>query len=378
MPERRIVFVDAARGLAVALALYIHSLATFGSWYRLPLLGQGLVRLITSAATPTFVVLFGAMLEMVYYRGLVQGGAARVRTRLLHRSWSCYVAYLATVAASVLGGRRGVLHGVAAALSLGDSQYGNILKFYAFALLLAIPLLDFRRRRGLVPTVVVGLVPWAAVFWLDRVAWPPPSSHLSYLTAMLVGRPVGRAWISLLHSQALIVVGMTIGWSLSAGSETRRWTVFYRTATIAFLAALAAACAVMVGLGPRQALAGYLTLRFRASHHVGYYAFGLLEATTLLIGLSLLLPPRLPYSARLAPFLCLGRSSLFAFTLGNCLLDFWPRSWQLPVATGFLAGALVPPLVMCVVLLVDARLLDPIPARATPATVPPALRPHEH
>src|SRR5436309_3010873 len=106
MPERRIVFVDAARGLAVALALYIHSLATFGSWYRLPLLGQGLVRLITSAATPTFVVLFGAMLEMVYYRGLVQGGAARVRTRLLHRSWSCYVAYLATVAASVLGGRR--------------------------------------------------------------------------------------------------------------------------------------------------------------------------------------------------------------------------------------------------------------------------------
>src|SRR5437870_3497059 len=149
----------AARGLAVALALYIHSLATFGSWYRLPLLGQGLVRLITSAATPTFVVLFGAMLEMVYYRGLVQGGAARVRARLLHRSWSCYVAYLATVAASVLGGRRGVLHGVAAALSLGDSQYGNILKFYAFALLLAIPLLDFRRRRGLVPTVVVGLVP---------------------------------------------------------------------------------------------------------------------------------------------------------------------------------------------------------------------------
>src|SRR5439155_1587369 len=153
MPERRIVFVDAARGLAVALALYIHSLATFGSWYRLPLLGQGLVRLITCAATPT----------------------------------------------------------------------------------------------------VVGLVPRPAVFCLDRVAWPPPSSHLSYLTAMLVGRPVGRAWISLLHSQALIVVGMTIGWSLSAGSETRRWTVFYRTATIVFLAALAVACAVMVGLGPRQA-----------------------------------------------------------------------------------------------------------------------------
>ena len=40
MSERRIVFVDAARGLAVALALYIHSLGTFGSWYQLGRIGQ--------------------------------------------------------------------------------------------------------------------------------------------------------------------------------------------------------------------------------------------------------------------------------------------------------------------------------------------------
>ena len=105
MLERRIVFVDAARGLAVALALYIHSLATFGAWYHLPRLGQALVRLVTSAATPTFIVLFGAMLEMVYYPGLVEGGRRRVRVRLLRRSWNCYVAYLAVVAASVVGGR---------------------------------------------------------------------------------------------------------------------------------------------------------------------------------------------------------------------------------------------------------------------------------
>ena len=110
-----------------------------------------------------------------------------------------------------------------------QAPYGNILKFYAFALVVAIPLLEFRRRRGLVPTVLVGLAPWVAVFWLDRVPWPPPSSHVSYLTAMLVGRPVGRSWISLLHSQALVVSGMTIGWSLATGRERRSWAVFYRT-----------------------------------------------------------------------------------------------------------------------------------------------------
>jgi len=376
MSERRIVFVDAARGLAVALALYIHSLGTFGSWYQLGRIGQPLVRLVTSAATPTFILLFGAMLEMVYYPALLKDGAPAVRRRLLRRSWNCYVAYLITVAASVVGARRGALHGIAAALSLGAVQYGNILKFYAFALVVAIPLLEFRRRRGLVPTVLVGLAPWVAVFWLDRVPWPPPSSHVSYLTAMLVGRPVGRSWISLLHSQALVVSGMTIGWSLATGRERRSWAVFYRTATAILLASFAVACALMVVLGPRQALSGYMTLRFRASHHVGYYAFGLLEATALLIGVSLLLPPRMPYSSRLTPFLSLGRSSLFAFTLGNCLLDFWPRYWRLPVATGLLAGAVVPAVVMGLVLLVDAGLLERLPTRgaAAPAPLPPALR----
>jgi len=376
MSGRRIVFVDAARGLAVALALYIHSLGTFGSWYQLHPIGQGLVRLVTSAATPTFILLFGAMLELVYYPALLEDGAPAVRRRLLRRSWNCYVAYLITVAASVIAARRSALHGVAAALSLGSVQYGNILKFYAFALLVAVPFLEFRRRRGLVPTVLVGLAPWAAVFWLDRVPWPSPSSHVSYLTAMFVGRPVGRSWISLLHSQALVVAGMTIGWSLAMGRERRSWRVFYGTAAGILLAALAVACALMVVLGPRPALSGYMTLRFRASHHVGYYAFGLLEATAVLIGLSLLLPPRMPYSARLTPFLALGRSSLFAFTLGNCLLDFWPRAWHLPVTTGLLAGALVPVLVMGLVLLVDARPLERLLSREAVAStpLPPALR----
>jgi len=376
MLERRIVFVDAARGLAVALALYIHSLATFGAWYHLPRLGQALVRLVTSAATPTFIVLFGAMLEMVYYPGLVEGGRRRVRVRLLRRSWNCYVAYLAVVAASVVGGRRGMLHGVAAALSLGDAQYGNILKFYAFALVLAIPLLGFRQRRGLLPTVLLGLAPWVAVAWLDRVSWPPPSSDLSYLSAMLVGRPIGRSWISLLHSQALVVTGMTIGWSLSAGSGEERGKRFRRTATLILLAALAASCAVVLAVGPRDAFGGYTTLRYRASHHVGYYAFGLVEATALLIGLSLLLPPRMAYRPGFAPFLCLGRSSLLAFTLGNCLLDFWPRAWELPVTTGLVASALVPACVMCIVLLVESRLFEPAAARGSPApaAVPRRLR----
>jgi len=85
-----------------------------------------------------------------------------------------------------------MLHGVAAALSLGDAQYGNILKFYAFAWCSRFPC-SASAAPGLLPTILLGLAPWMAVSWLDRVAWPPPSSDLSYLSAMLVGRPIGRS-----------------------------------------------------------------------------------------------------------------------------------------------------------------------------------------
>ncbi len=366
MSERRIVFVDAARGLAVVLAVFIHSLATLGSWYQLTSIPRACVRLATSAATPTFIVLFGAMLELVYFRALLRDGSAAVHARLLRRSFNCYVAYLATVAAGVVGGRRTVSHAVAAALSLGDARYGNILKFYAIALLVAIPLLHFRRRRGLGATVVLGVGLWALVPFLDAVPWPQPSNPFSFFTATLVGRPIGRSWISLLHSEALVVVGMAVGWSIAQGLYRQRWTIVYRTLGTIIAACVAIAVVLALQLSPHDLLSGYVTMHFRKLHHVAYYSLGLLEAVLLVLAVAVVLPPRLRYTPRIAPALTLGRSSLLSFTLGNVLLNFWPSHWKLPVLPGFVVSALVPVGVLLVVLAIEQVLEGGLaaPARA--------------
>jgi surface polysaccharide O-acyltransferase-like enzyme len=369
MSERRIVFVDAARGLAVVLALFIHSLATFGSWYDLPVVPRAIIRVFTSAATPTFIVLFGAMLELIYYRALLVDGPQRVQARLLRRSVNCYVAYLATVAAGVVSGRRTISAAIAAALSLGDARYGNILKFYAIALVLAIPLLMLRRRKGLGVTVVLGLGLWAFVPLLDYLPWPAVTSRFSYVTGTLFGRPIGRSWISLLHSQALVVVGMTIGWGLTQGLSRQRWTALYRTFACVIAGCLAIGVVLALQMSVRQVIGSYLTMRFRQLHHIGYYSLGLLEATALIAALAVILPPRLRYGPRLVPVLTLGRSSLLSFTLGNCLLNFWPLHWHLSVAAGIATSLCIPVVVLVLVLAIEAvlhesRLLAPAPAPA--------------
>jgi len=146
-----------ARTWAVGLALFAHGISTFGG---VATLGDAspFVQLLVRTATPTFVFMFGIMLELVYERRALFDGMRPVTRRLLLRSAQCYLGYQLTVIAAVIGGYLTAGAGAEALVFLQNSRFGNILRFYSFAMLAAIPIIWLRLRYGPVIGVVALLV----------------------------------------------------------------------------------------------------------------------------------------------------------------------------------------------------------------------------
>ena len=200
-------FIDIARTRAVGLALFAHGVTTFGG---VATLGTGLpfVRLLVRTATPTFVFMFGIMLGLVYARRARHGGMSGVSRRL--RSALCYVGYQLAVVAAVVGGWLTAAEGADALLLLGKSRFGNILRFYCVATLLAIPILqrrlkcDVRMCGLLLATIWPGAVVLRSLDPIDAGALAAPIGILFGIGEMRVGPSV---W----HGMAFPLAGMLIG-----------------------------------------------------------------------------------------------------------------------------------------------------------------------
>jgi hypothetical protein len=85
MTVERLNFIDVARSWAVGLALFAHGVSTFGGMASLGSTSP-FVQLLVRTATPTFVFMFGIMLELVYARRARDRGMGVVSRRLLLRS----------------------------------------------------------------------------------------------------------------------------------------------------------------------------------------------------------------------------------------------------------------------------------------------------
>ena len=72
--RRRYIFVDVLCSLAIALAMAAHALNDFDVLSRLTEAEFTAVRFLTRAATPSFIFMFGMMLELVYARRISTSG----------------------------------------------------------------------------------------------------------------------------------------------------------------------------------------------------------------------------------------------------------------------------------------------------------------
>lgn len=328
-PDRgRLLWVDAARSLAVALALLSHGFSEFKVMALFPPLARGVLKTIFHAATPTFLLLFGAMLEIVALRRLRTVGPEALRASLLRRSLLCYLAYAATIVAALLVGKLSLGESARAAVLLHRVPYGSILAYYTLALLAAYPLVRLSARAGPGPILAGAAGIWLLIPLLDRLAWPGRGEPLAVLTGLLLGRP-GPANIAFLQSLVFVALGMLLGRAALPGPQPADGKRLDR-ALLAGIAAFALWVACLAALAGAETLyRGYaLSTALRTRQAAGYAAISGLSGLLLLFLLLRVIPQAQTYRPPGYLPLVFGRYSLAAFSLGNILLILAPVGFR--------------------------------------------------
>lgn len=320
--KKRLNFVDVARSFAIFLAIFSHAMIDFGGWNLLAS-DQLLIRVISRSATPLFIFMFGMMLELVYFKRYEQQGLQPITQRLVKRSFQCFVGYQLMVLAGLIGGSLTPLHATAAALFLADAHFGNILRFYSIALLLAIPLIVFRQRYN-----SLGMIGLLAGIWITYPILTTLNitnlSVFSGLGGVLFGVVGNNHGPSVLYGFTFLIVGMLVASSLANWREQGLGT-FYRTSAIVLGGCGAIIVTLVVSSSAYEVAQNFVTMEaYRAQNHPGYYAIGLFLCVCILILLSLLVPLHRSLPEWSAVPMEFGRSSLTAYTLGNVVLNLIP------------------------------------------------------
>ena len=319
--SQRLNFVDVARSWAIALALFSHGMLTFGGWR---VYGNLPTRTFVRSATPLFVFMFGMMLELAYVRRARRDGPASVDSRLLRRSWQCYVGFAVAAVAAVVGGYYGMDGALRALTFLQNAPLGNILRLYAVALLIAPVLVRLRLRSG-APTLLALLI---ALWVLDALLLEPLAGRsfgpLTPWVGILLGTGSFEVGPSVYHAFTFILAGMLAGATLD-GWRDRGMGAFYAWSGVLLVVCVAVAGTLAFGgLGIRGLFESFVEYsRFRATNHIGYYAVGTGLCVSTLVLLSVAVPEDHMPGWWGAPTE-FGRSSLFSYAAGNTLLVLIP------------------------------------------------------
>lgn len=328
----RIIGIDLTRSVAIFFAMLSHVwvVTRMDDFWSGP--SADFLRALMALATPTFILLFGTMLEIVYRPRFVAGEQGRVAVRLFSRAIQCWLLYCVSVVVLYLSADGYSLKfSIATMMLIGVTPFTDILKFYAVVLFLAPVLLWLRNRLGLMPLVVIALVVHAA-HPIIRGLPGPLDFHMGMyaerVVTFLFG--VGDAKLggpSILHGTSLIIAGMGFG-RLIAGDGTAR----SKSPTIDIVkraSYLFAGSALLLALGgllyDEKSLAELGDMSLRMDSDPLYFGAGLCGAIAL-TSLAVLATQHLSpdMKRRLERPVFFGRTSLFTFAFGNMILYGWP------------------------------------------------------
>ncbi|MGV0912682.1 OpgC domain-containing protein [Martelella sp. FOR1707] len=299
--SQRLVALDALRGIAVLLAMADHLKIQFVPDVHL------LVPL-TRLATPSFVILFGMMIEIAYLSKLRKGTALpRIRGRLTSRMLICAALFAGLTLAATVSGNLSFQQGLLAVTGMGPGRFSEILLIYTVLFAVVIALLPALRRYGSLPVLVLAGLAWCLKLTLDGMA-PQSGYPLTLVTG--VGLGYGPA---LLPSMTFLGFGLAIGEVLTG----RRNIVI----PVLMLAVAVVICLTELSGGPMEAGRRFLANRWL--NHPGYYAVGIVAFVGL--GLCLQLSLSLPHVASVtAAFATIGTQSLLIYGGGNLVLNLLP------------------------------------------------------
>lgn len=328
----RIIGIDLTRSVAIFFAMLSHVwvVTHMDDFWSGP--SADFLRALMALATPTFILLFGTMLEIVYRPRFVAGEQERVAVRLFSRAIQCWLLYCLSVFVLYLfADGYSLKFSLATMMLIGVTPFTDILKFYAVVLFLAPFLLWLRGRVGLLPLVIMALIVHAA-HPVIRALPGPLDFHMSMYAERVVTFifGVGDAKLggpSILHGTSLIIAGMAFGRLIAGDRSVASDKPAIGVVTRASY--LLAGSALLIGLGilfyDEKSLAELGDMSLRMDSDPLYFAAGLCGAVAM-TSLAVLLTQRLSpeVKQRLEKPVFFGRTSLFTFAFGNMILYGWP------------------------------------------------------
>lgn len=308
--------LDALRGLTVILAMLDHVKIQFVPDFHtlIPL---------TRLATPCFIILFGAMIEIAYLSKIRQGrNVHHVKTRLISRALTCWGLALLLTGAAVLSGNLGFEPAVKSLIGLDFGRFTEIFLIYAALFLLLIAMFRLTARYGSVPILCVATIGWAL-----KPAMATFIADPSFFTTFTLGVGMGYG-PALLPALTLVGFGLAVGETLTAR----------RRAGLAIFVIFVAALVAIGELSHGPIEAGRRFLAHRWINHSGYYAVGILAFSCLLILFHRIDHYRI-VDGPMRALATVGTQTLFVYGAGNFVLNLMPMI-QLHRLTGFLVALL--------------------------------------
>ncbi len=325
--QNRFVGIDQCRAIAILLVTLTHCMTLTGAHDTLSGPLHYFVELVLQLGTPIFLLLFGAMLELVYIRRVRDGHSRAVRNRLWMRAAQCYGYYLLIIAALfVFKGTYSLPALPVAAAFMISVPFSNLLAFYAAALAAAPALLWLRQRWGLVFLIALGLSVHILHPIISHLPMGPmigDRDYLQYFTGFLYGQGVNVFGPSVLHGLTMVVLGMGLGKALGVlrrrGGEKREGVYLLASLT---LVSLGICMVLWRQMGHEAALVGLTDMSLRIGSDPVYFFSGIL-GTLVLVGLCLAWHDWLGFA--IAPAMNLfGRTTLFTFGFGTMIINIFP------------------------------------------------------
>ncbi|WP_220475163.1 hypothetical protein [Paracoccus sp. JM45] len=330
----RILGFDITRSVAIFLAMSSHVYAEVGLGNYVPADIAIPYRFISQIAPLIFIILFGTMLEIVYYPRWTKEKQEEVASRLFLRAIQCWVLYAISIfVLFIVDDGYSFAFSISCLIFMGNSPYTEILKFYSVALALAPVVLWARGRFGLIPLVVISV--------LFQSAWPIFNSMPDAYSDLGIHLQIARfikfitgfgspmiAGPSLLHGITLIIAGQCLGklvaWSLKEEHSERSLTGFSNLSTEKIQILLMAMIALAVGIAVSLPSGWFLSMAdmsFRIESNFIYFLLGAIFAFFASLVFVWVVDIKL-YNYKNQWIACsfFGRTSLFTFSWGNILL----------------------------------------------------------
>lgn len=339
--KTRIIGIDIARAFAILLVTWKHSMASFGARGVLQGWAHYSLEILMQLATPIFLILFGAMLELVYRPRFERGLERETARRLYKRSLQCYGYYvLAIIVFFIVMGTYSTMSLPLVFTGFISVPYSHLLAFYTAALALAPFLILARIRFGLARLICAALlVHFAHPIFMQLPPAPElfGRDYLQHMSGFIYGKGVDFIGPSLVHGLSLVCFGMLFGYGLKPNRTA--FGALLVSPRVSFI--MTGVCIAIIGLcfnwqAPAENIKHLVGADLRIHSHPLYFSIGTLGAivvTWVFIALNDIL--QLGIGRSLQVF---GRRSLFAFGIGNILAYIAPT--ELVIAFGLWGSVL--------------------------------------